>query len=68
VLAGPTAQRFRIASSSKPGSHYIVDAAGGDVICSWPGFEFRGQCRHARDVKTALAAGATPPSDYVAVA
>jgi hypothetical protein len=68
VLAGPRAQRFRIASSSKPGSHYIIEVAGADVTCSCPGFEYRGQCRHARDVKTALASGVAPPQDYVAVA
>ena len=67
VLAGPSAQRFRIASSSKPGSHYTIDAAGGDVTCSCPGFEHRGQCHHVRDVKTALASGIAPPPDYVAV-
>jgi hypothetical protein len=68
VLAGPSAQRFRIASSSKPGSHYTIEVAGGDVTCPCPGFEHRGQCRHARDVKTALASGIAPPSDNVAVA
>jgi hypothetical protein len=67
VLAGPTAQRFRIASSSKPGSHYTIDTAGGDVTCSCPGFEYRGQCRHARDVKAALASGVAPSTDYLAV-
>jgi SNF2 family DNA or RNA helicase len=67
VLAGPSAQRFRVASSSKPGSHYTIDAAGGDVTCSCPGFEHRGQCRHARDVKTALASGIAPPPDYEVV-
>ena len=66
VLAGPRAKRFRIASSSKPGSHYFIDVDGSDVVCSCPGFEYRGQCRHARDVKSALAAGDAPPSEYVA--
>ena len=67
VLAGPRGQRFRIASSSRSGGHYVVDVEGGDVTCSCPGFEYRGQCRHAREVKTALAAGAPPPPAYVAV-
>ena len=68
VLAGPRAQRYRIASTSKPESHYTIDVDGGDVTCSCPGFEYRGQCRHARDVKTALASGGAPPADYVPVA
>jgi hypothetical protein len=68
VLAGPRGQQYRVASSSNPGSHYTIDVDGGDVTCSCPGFEYRGQCRHARDVKKALASGAAPPSDYVAVA
>ena len=67
VLAGPRAKRFRIASSSNPGSHYFVDVDGSDVICSCPGFEYRGQCKHARDVKSALASGHAPPTEYVAI-
>ena len=67
VLAGPRAKRFRIASSSNPGSHYFVDVDGSDVTCSCPGFEYRGQCKHARDVKSALASGHAPPTEYVAI-
>ena len=67
VLRGPRATRFRIASSSNPGSHYVIDVDGSDVVCSCPGFEYRGQCKHARDVKKALAAGDAPPTEYVAV-
>ena len=67
VLAGPRATRFRIASSSNPGSHYFVDVDGSDVTCSCPGFEYRGQCKHARDVKSALASGHAPPTEYVAI-
>ena len=67
VLAGPRVKRFRIASSSNPGSHYFVDVDGSDVICSCPGFEYRGQCKHARDVKSALASGNAPPTKYVAI-
>jgi hypothetical protein len=67
VLAGPRGQRFRIASASRAGGHYVVDVEGGDVTCSCPGFEYRGQCRHAREVKTALASGGVPPPAYVAI-
>jgi hypothetical protein len=42
----------------------VMDA---DVTCSCPGFGYRGQCRHARDVKAALAAGAPVPAQYAEV-
>jgi len=67
VLSGPKAVRFQIASSSKPGSHYFIDVDGSDVTCSCPGFEYRGQCKHARDVKNALASGNAPPAEYAPV-
>ncbi len=42
-------------------------AGGVGVTCSCPGFEYRGQCKHARDIKSALAAGqAVPPAYRVA--
>jgi hypothetical protein len=31
-----------------------------DVAFSCPGFEYRGACRHATDLKRALTAGSTP--------
>jgi hypothetical protein len=37
------------------------------VTCSCPGFEYRGQCRHARDVKAALAEGKPVPGQYTEV-
>ena len=67
VLEGPRAQRFQTASSSKPGSHYFIDVDGSDVTCSCPGFEYRGQCKHARDVKNALASGKALPAEYAPV-
>jgi SWI/SNF-related matrix-associated actin-dependent regulator 1 of chromatin subfamily A len=68
VLSGGGSKRYRIASSSQAGVAYNIVADGTDVTCSCPGFEYRGQCRHARDVKTAIASGIAPPADYVAVA
>src|SRR5262245_48884777 len=65
VLAGPSARRFRIASSSHDGVDYEIAVVDADVTCSCPGFEYRGQCRHARDVKAALAAGEAVPPQYV---
>jgi SWI/SNF-related matrix-associated actin-dependent regulator 1 of chromatin subfamily A len=65
VLSGPSVSRYRIASTSQPGVHYVITDDGTDVTCSCAGFEYRGQCRHARDVKAALAAGKAVPAAYV---
>ena len=64
VLSGPTAQRYRVNSSSKPGKFYILDVDRGDVTCTCPGFEYRGACTHARELKAALAAGRPLPNGY----
>jgi hypothetical protein len=68
VLSGPAVNRYRIASTSQSGVSYLITADGADVTCSCPGFEYRGQCRHARDVKSALATGSAVPTAYVPVA
>ena len=65
VLAGPSVNRYRVSSTSQSGVGYFVTDDGTDVTCSCPGFEYRGQCRHARDVKAALAAGQAVPAGYV---
>jgi hypothetical protein len=65
VLSGPSVNCYRIASTSHPGVHYVIADDGTDVTCTCPGFEYRGQCRHARDVKAALAAGKAVPPAYV---
>jgi SWI/SNF-related matrix-associated actin-dependent regulator 1 of chromatin subfamily A len=67
VLSGSSAKRFRIASTSHQGVEYEIVAADGDVTCTCPGFEYRGQCRHARDVKAALAQGRSVPGKYAEV-
>ena len=67
VLSGPSARRFRISSSTHTGVEYEIVAIDADVTCSCPGFEYRGQCRHARDVKAALAAGGPVPPRYAEV-
>jgi SWI/SNF-related matrix-associated actin-dependent regulator of chromatin subfamily A-like protein 1 len=64
VLSGPSARRFRISSTSHKGVDYEITVVDADVTCSCPGFEYRGQCRHARDVKTALAVGEPVPGQY----
>ena len=67
VLSGSSSRRFRIASASHKGVDYEVLVADADVTCTCPGFEYRGQCRHARDVKAALAAGQSVPARYTEV-
>lgn len=67
VLSGSASKRYRIASTSHEGVDYEVVVADADVTCSCPGFEYRGQCRHARDVKAALAAGRSVPGQYTEV-
>jgi SWI/SNF-related matrix-associated actin-dependent regulator 1 of chromatin subfamily A len=67
VLSGPSARRFRTSSASHHGVDYEISVVDADVTCSCPGFEYRGQCRHARDVKAALAAGEPVPERYTEV-
>jgi SWI/SNF-related matrix-associated actin-dependent regulator 1 of chromatin subfamily A len=67
ALSGPSARRFRTASASHTGVDYEIAVVDADVTCSCPGFEYRGQCRHARDVKAALAAGEPVPARYTEV-
>ena len=65
ALKGPEATKYRVASASSPGAHYmLVVSDGQDVECSCPGFEYRGACRHARNLKQALASGAGAPPGY----
>jgi SWIM zinc finger len=64
VLSGSPSRRFRIASTSHPGVEYEIIVDDTDVTCSCRGFEYRGQCRHARDIKAALAAGGAVPAPY----
>jgi hypothetical protein len=64
ALSGPSVERYRLASTSHAGVEHELTIDGADVVCSCPGFEYRGQCRHARDLKAALAAGAPAPVGY----
>jgi SWI/SNF-related matrix-associated actin-dependent regulator of chromatin subfamily A-like protein 1 len=64
ALSGPPVERYKYASASHPGVEYEITVDGADVACSCPGFEYRGQCRHARDVKAAIAAGKPAPTGY----
>ena len=67
VLSGSSSKRFRYASTTNRGVEYEIVAADADVTCTCPGFEYRGQCRHARDVKAALASGQSVPASYAEV-
>jgi SWI/SNF-related matrix-associated actin-dependent regulator of chromatin subfamily A-like protein 1 len=67
VLSGPSARRFRASSASHKDVDYEIAVVDADVTCTCPGFEYRGQCRHARDVKAALAAGEPMPPQYTEV-
>jgi SWI/SNF-related matrix-associated actin-dependent regulator 1 of chromatin subfamily A len=68
ALRGPAATRYRVASSSKAGAYYeLVVGDGQDVECSCPGFDYRGSCRHSRELKQALARGEGAPAAFEAV-
>jgi SWI/SNF-related matrix-associated actin-dependent regulator 1 of chromatin subfamily A len=64
VLSGPVTSRYRVKSSSKAGAFYVLDVDGEDVMCTCPGFEYRGACRHARTLKSALAEGKSVPAEF----
>jgi len=64
ALSGSQVTTYRIESGSKPGTYYRLSVEGGDVECTCPGFEYRGACRHARTLKSALARGTSLPPEY----
>lgn len=65
VLAGGRVRRWRVQSSSKPGTSYVLECdSSGDVTCTCPGFHYRGQCSHARALKACLVKGQRPPEGY----
>lgn len=67
VLRGQRAERYRVPSGSRPGLFYTLEVSEGDVLCSCPGFEYRGTCSHARKLKGALVGGGGLPAGYAAV-
>jgi SWI/SNF-related matrix-associated actin-dependent regulator 1 of chromatin subfamily A len=65
TLAGPKRDRYEVASGSRPDMTYeLTVEVGGDVFCNCPGFEYRGECRHSRPLKSALARGKPVPAPY----
>jgi SWI/SNF-related matrix-associated actin-dependent regulator 1 of chromatin subfamily A len=53
---GPTTVEHRVASKSKPGEFYTVTVSSGVVRCDCPGFAYRGNCSHAREIAAHIAA------------
>ncbi|HXG34213.1 MAG TPA: SWIM zinc finger family protein [Bryobacteraceae bacterium] len=50
---------------ARPGVSYLLECdAAGDVTCSCPGFQYRGQCSHARELKARLVQGGPLPAEY----
>ena len=54
VLTRPAATVYQTASSSDPGKFHTLTFEANEVTCTCPGFEYRGTCRHARELKAAL--------------
>ncbi len=67
ALAGPTSVRYQVPSSSKPGAFYELEVVGDDVSCTCPGFQYRGTCSHARELKAYVVAKHDVPAPYRAV-
>ena len=61
VLAAPRRVVYAIASASNPAKSYRLEVDGADIACDCKGFAYRGMCRHARDLKQALATGGPLP-------
>jgi SWI/SNF-related matrix-associated actin-dependent regulator 1 of chromatin subfamily A len=64
VLTRPAATVYELASGSDPSKKYILTFEASEVTCTCPGFEYRGTCRHARDLKAALVNGKPVPAGY----
>jgi SWI/SNF-related matrix-associated actin-dependent regulator of chromatin subfamily A-like protein 1 len=64
VLTRPAATVYELASGSDPSKKYILTFEANEVTCTCPGFEYRGTCRHARDLKAALVNGKPVPAGY----
>ena len=64
ALTGPVLERYRFASTSHADVEYELTVDGADVTCSCRGFEYRGQCRHARELKSALGMGRAAPVGF----
>lgn len=68
ALEGPRSDTYRIESGSKPGAYYELKVDGAEVDCTCRGFEYRGTCRHALQLKTCLVEGREVPPAYTRMA
>lgn len=59
ALGRPPARRFQLAGS-RADSKYLLEVDGTDVTCNCRGFEYRGQCKHAAELKEAITGGEVP--------
>jgi hypothetical protein len=64
ALSPPITSTKYTVAGSKDGQFYEIEVDGTDVVCSCRGFEFRGQCKHARKLKDALANESDVPEEY----
>ena len=64
VLRGPAPDRYRVVSNSRAGAFYAVEVSAGDVLCTCPGFEYRGTCSHGRKLKESLVLGGELPAGF----
>ncbi|MGH7468990.1 MAG: DEAD/DEAH box helicase [Longimicrobiales bacterium] len=65
VLAGTPRARYRVRSSRKADVFYTLEVDGPDVVCDCPGFDYRGNCTHARALKAALDSGESSEYEQV---
>jgi SWI/SNF-related matrix-associated actin-dependent regulator 1 of chromatin subfamily A len=54
AAAAAAEQVFEVPSSSKPGEYYTVTVLNGVATCTCPGFTYRGNCRHTREIVARL--------------
>ena len=64
ALASPRREVYVVASATDKAHVYRLEVDGADVACDCKGFSYRGMCRHARELKNALATGKPLASDY----
>ncbi len=55
---------YRVRSNSDPRKSYVIEPNGPDLLCSCPGFEYRGTCSHVTKLRQALVGGGPLPAGY----
>lgn len=59
AAAVPKVQEFQVPSSRNPNEFYTVTITDGAALCTCPGFTYRGNCRHIREVVARLSQAAS---------